>query len=219
MLEPFISYSLSAVLACQHGGVNRMGHTTSVALYGCQVSTYGMTPRPQMTLWLSLCLVYSIDSPGSYSHMSLGFESVHVIAWRDCTCSHTVRVKYQKGTYSVTIVTSVPWDMEWVLHSWPCYELHSSVASFEEIWDASFEEILYSQTARPFWQAMAGCIAIGSHAAAEALVHFLVLHEPMDKFPLQEEKIVFLYKHLRCSTRSISQGTDVTNRVCFLCLV
>ncbi len=32
MLAPFISYSLPAVLACQHGGVNRMGHVTSGAL-------------------------------------------------------------------------------------------------------------------------------------------------------------------------------------------
>ncbi len=32
MLAPFISYSLSAVLACQHGGVNRMGHMTAGAL-------------------------------------------------------------------------------------------------------------------------------------------------------------------------------------------
>ncbi len=109
-------------------------------LYGRQVSTYGTTPRPRMTLWLSLCLVYSHDSPGSYSHVSHGVESFHVIALHDCTCSHTnvfniVRVKYRKGMYLVTIVTSVPWDMEWVLRSWPCYELHSSVASFEEIWD------------------------------------------------------------------------------------
>ncbi len=29
MLAPLISYSLSAVLACQHGGVNRMGHATA----------------------------------------------------------------------------------------------------------------------------------------------------------------------------------------------
>ncbi len=42
---------------------------------------------------------------------------------------NAVRGKYRKGTYSVTIVTSVPWDMEWVLRSWPCYELQSSVAS------------------------------------------------------------------------------------------
>ncbi len=78
-------------------------------LYGCQVSTYGTTLRPPLTLWLSLCLVYSL---GSYSHMSLGVESFHVIARRDCTCSHTsvfdpVRVKYRKGTYLVTIVTFV----------------------------------------------------------------------------------------------------------------
>ncbi len=39
---------------------------------------------------------------------------------------------------------------------------------------------LYSQTPRPFWWAMAGCIAIGSHAIAKPLVRFLVLHEPMD---------------------------------------
>ncbi len=49
-------------------------------LSGCQVSTYRTTPRPRMTLWLSLCLVYSLDSPRSYSHVSLGVESFHVIA-------------------------------------------------------------------------------------------------------------------------------------------
>ncbi len=49
-------------------------------LYGRQVSTYGTTPRPRMTLWLSLCLVYSLDSPGSYFHVSLGVESFHIIA-------------------------------------------------------------------------------------------------------------------------------------------
>ncbi len=54
-----------------------------------QVSTYETKPRPRMTLWLSMCLVYSIDSPGSYSYMSLGVESFHVIARRDSTCSHT----------------------------------------------------------------------------------------------------------------------------------
>ncbi len=109
-------------------------------LYGRQVSTYGMTPRPQMALWLSLCLVYSVDSPGSYPHVSLGFESFHVIT-RPNTCSHTslfdaIGVKYRNGMNSVTIITSVPWDMEGVLQSWQCYELHFSVTSFEEIWDA-----------------------------------------------------------------------------------
>ncbi len=34
MLAPFISYSLPAVLACQHGGVNRIGHVTAGALFG-----------------------------------------------------------------------------------------------------------------------------------------------------------------------------------------
>ncbi len=32
MLAPLISYSLPAVLACQHGGLNRMGHVTAGAL-------------------------------------------------------------------------------------------------------------------------------------------------------------------------------------------
>ncbi len=32
MLVPFISYSLSAIFACQHGGVNKMGHVTAGAL-------------------------------------------------------------------------------------------------------------------------------------------------------------------------------------------
>ncbi len=32
MLAPFISYSLPAVLACQHGGVNRIGHMLSGAV-------------------------------------------------------------------------------------------------------------------------------------------------------------------------------------------
>ncbi len=36
MLAPFISYSLPAVLACQHGGVNRTGHVTATALCSLQ---------------------------------------------------------------------------------------------------------------------------------------------------------------------------------------
>ncbi len=39
---------------------------------------------------------------------------------------------------------------------------------------------LLSQMPCLFWRAMADCIAIGSCAAAEPLVSFLVLHEPMD---------------------------------------
>ncbi len=60
--------------------------------------------------------------------------------------------KYRKGTYSVTIVTSVPWDMEWVLHFWPCYELQSSVAS-------SNKSEMRQRS----------CIAIGSRAAHWAI--------------------------------------------------
>ncbi len=50
MLAPFISYSLPAVLACQHGGVNRMGHVTAGALsegtylFNCHRPAYG-TPN------------------------------------------------------------------------------------------------------------------------------------------------------------------------------
>ncbi len=58
-------------------------------LYALKLSVFSTwcqtTPMPRMTLWLSLCLVYSLDSPGSYSHVSLGVESFHVIAQRDCT--------------------------------------------------------------------------------------------------------------------------------------
>ncbi len=77
-------------------------HLVCLYYMDARYQLYGTTPRPRMTLWLNLCLVYSIDSPRSYSHVSLGFESFHVITRRDCTCSHTasldaVRVKYRKG--------------------------------------------------------------------------------------------------------------------------
>ncbi len=62
---------------------------------------------------------------------------------------------------------------------------------------------LYSQTPLPFWRAKTGYKAIGSLAATEPLVRFLVLHEPMDKE-------FFPYKRLQCSTRSISHGTEIT---------
>ncbi len=108
----------------------------------------------------------------------LGLTPMWVLFWvipRHSTAGLYLWVKYWKGKYSVTIVTSVPLDMEWVLRSWPCYELHALVASFEEIWES--ESCLYSQTPLLFWQAMAGCIAIGSRAAAKLLVHILVLHK------------------------------------------
>ncbi len=64
----------------------------------------------------------------------------------------------------------------------------------EEIWGSS------NLSCRPFWWAMAGCIVVGSRAAAEPLVCFLVLHEPMDvqlhcvikiRLQLKRKKIVF----------------------------
>ncbi len=101
-----------------------------------------------------------LTSPGSYSHVSLGVESFHIIARYDCTCSHTsvfdaVRVKYRKGMYSVTIITSVPWHMERVLRSWLCYELHSSVTFFEEIWDVATKPYIARHPAHfgGLWQA------------------------------------------------------------------
>ncbi len=94
------------------------------------------TPRPLMTLWLSLCLVYSLDSPGSYYHVSLGVESFHVIARRDCTL-----MQYEWIIERECIVTSVPWDMKRVLRSWPCYELHS-VASLKKIWNAAAQPLI-----------------------------------------------------------------------------
>ncbi len=46
MLASFISYSLSAVLACQHGGVNRMGHVTAGALLKVEESAVYLLPPP-----------------------------------------------------------------------------------------------------------------------------------------------------------------------------
>ncbi len=77
---------------------------------------YGTTPRPRMTLRTQPMLGVLYWLPWVFSHVSHGFESFPIIARHDCTGSHTasynaVQVEYRKGTYSVTIVTSVPWDM------------------------------------------------------------------------------------------------------------
>ncbi len=91
----------------------------------------------------------------------------------------TVRVKYQRGTYSVTIVTSVPWDMGKSTAFLAVLWAARSVASFEEIWDAVASSGLYSQTSLPFWWAMVGCIAIGSLATAVDWFVSFTLHEPI----------------------------------------
>ncbi len=112
--------------------------TWTVHIIWTQGKNYtGRHPGHGWPWWLSLCLVYSIDSPGSYSHMSLGFESFPVIAWRDCTGSHTASTKqYEWNIKSertrLLTYPRFPEIWERVLCSWPCYELHASVASFEE---------------------------------------------------------------------------------------
>ncbi len=87
-----------------------------------------------------LCLLCSIDSPGSYSHVSLGFESFqqHSTAWLYLfPYKHLRRSTSEISKGNVLGYYRNLDSLERVLHSWPCNELHSSVASFEEIWDAA----------------------------------------------------------------------------------
>ncbi len=102
------------------------------------VSTYGTTPRPQMPLWLT-CAWCILLTPLSLTptwvlmlSRSTSYHDVIVLQRSTSDIFNAVQVKYRKGTYSVTIVTSVPWNMERVLHFWPCYELHSSVTSWNK---------------------------------------------------------------------------------------
>ncbi len=87
---------------------------------------------------------------------------------------------------------------------------------------------LHSQAPLLFWRAMAGCIAIGLHTAAEPLVSFLVLHEPMymqlhcvlkKGFCWRGNNDFFPYKHLWRVIRSISQGTEVMIVTEYVCTV
>ncbi len=93
-----------------------------------------------------------------------------------------VRVEYQQGTYSVTVVTSVPWDTERVLRTLPCQvaarlSRRFSRSNLRILWR---NDRLYSQIPRPFWRDLAGIVAIGScSSAADPLVRFLPLHEPI----------------------------------------
>ncbi len=160
--------------------------------------------------------------------MSLGFKSFRIIAWRDWTGSHTkcrfldaVWVKYRKGTYSVTNVTSVPWDMGMSTAFLAVLWAVRSVASFEEIWDAVVGSCLYSQTPLQFWRVMAGCIAIGLLATAVHWFVFFILHEPiMCSYNCMIEicfswrgKTIFSHtkrRFLDAVLVPISQGTEVT---------
>ncbi len=133
-----------------------------------------------------------------------------------------VRVEYRQETYSVTVVTSVPWDTERVLRTLPCQvaarlSRRFSRSNLRILWR---NDRLYSQIPRPFWRDLAGIVVIGScSSAADPLVRFLPLHEPIVvQFHCvieidfsSGEKRLFPYASLsRCSTRSVSQGTEVT---------
>ncbi len=160
--------------------------------------------------------------------MSLGFESFRVIARRDWTGCHTkhryldgVRVKYQKGTYLVTIATLVPWDMGTSTAFLAVLWAERSVASFEDIWDAVSGSWLYSQMPLPFWQAMAGCIAIGSFATA---------HKPITCSYNCVIEIGFSWRGKNIFSHSkrryldavlvlISQGTEVTIVTEYVCVL
>ncbi len=93
-----------------------------------------------------------------------------------------VRVEYRQGTYSVTVVTSVPWETEQVLRTLPCQvaarlSRRFSRSNLRILWR---NDRLYSQMPCPIWWDLAGIVAIGScSSAADPLVCFLPLHEPI----------------------------------------
>ncbi len=130
------------------------------------------------------------------------------------------RVKYRKGTYTVTIVTSVPWDMGTSSAFLAMLWVARAVASFEEIWNAVASSGLYSQTPSNFKRAMAGCIAIVSLATAVDWLVSFTFHEPItcsyncviEKGFSEGEKGIFPYlrRYLDTVLIPISQGTEVT---------
>ncbi len=88
-----------------------------------------------------------------------------------------VQVEYRQGTYSVTVVTSVPWDTERVLRNLPC----QVAARLSRRFSRSNLRILWRTAADiarwpcPFWQDLAGFVAIGlCSSAADPLVCFLL---------------------------------------------
>ncbi len=97
---------------------------------------------------------------------------------------YAVRVKYRKGTYSVTIITSVPWDMGTSTAFLALLWAARSVASFEEIWDAVASSGLYSQTPLRFW-------GLNSHWLARHRRGLVIL-------TLFLTNIMYLYYNLVC---------------------
>ncbi len=131
--------------------------------------------------------MYSIDFPW----VLISCESWHRVVPRHSTAwlnwfpyfrryIDAIQGKYRKGTYSVSIVTSVPWDMgtsttAFLAVLWAA----RLVASFEEIWDAVAGSGLYNQTSLPFWRAMTGCISIGSLATIVDWLFLSPYNEPI----------------------------------------
>ncbi len=77
-----------------------------------------------------------------------------------------------------------------------CFQYFIKHAAKMSLSDSAWSGRLYSQRPRPFWRAMAGCIAIGSLNATAHWFVFIALHEPMDvqfhcvikKASVEEEK-------------------------------
>ncbi len=92
---------------------------------------YGTTPRPRITLMARPVLVIFywlpwVLLPRESWFLVIPRHSTSWLYWFPYSVSNAVRVKYRKGTYSVTIVISVPWDMG------------TSTAFLPVIWTARF---------------------------------------------------------------------------------
>ncbi len=139
-----------------------------------------------MTLWLSLCLLYSIDSPGSYSHVSLGFESFqqHSTAWL-----YLFPYKHLRRSTSEISKGNVLGYYRYL----DSLRYGTSTAFLAVLWAALFScflrrnlrcgEVAAYIARRPPLPILAGYDGLHSHRLAcrhRAIVHFFVLHEPMD---------------------------------------
>ncbi len=124
-------------------------------LYGRQVSTYGTTPRPRITLWLRLCLVYLL-----LPWVLLPRESWFWAVPCHSTCVWLYLFPYKclrRSTSEISKGNVLGYyhnlgSLRYFTRTVFLAVLCAAVASFEGIWDA----------------------------AAKPLVCFLVLHEPMD---------------------------------------
>ncbi len=134
-----------------------------------------------------------------------------------------VRVEYQQGTYSVTVVTSGPWDTERVLCTLPCHVAARLSRCFSQsnlriLWRNGR---LYSQMAPPILAGSGGfrrhrlvqlhCRPIGSFFTTARTNSRAVSLRDWIRLQFRRKKGFFPYASLsRLSTRSVSQGTEVT---------